>query len=250
MRLRFAGATWRGRAVDLRGSGVDAAAVYRAIRDRGDDRVRSRAPGPVHEHVGLLTSEREFSREACHAAVARSRGLGRSERVVEATRPDDPADARRAVAAATAAVEGRREDVSRARGRLEARRAIGAPTAAARDDLRAAARALSEAETERAAAEEALASARRRARGQRDERAAALRAVDGRRNERKRLAAAVADAIAAARRAVPDCGLTPQLAAVRAARVSAPVVLVGGPFDRATRAAACLDAPVVLADPP
>lgn len=248
MRLRFGGDEWVGRAVDVRGSGVSATRVAAAVRAR-EAGVVCRRPGPLHEHVGLLAEDTEVT-EAVRAAVARSWAGGEQEgELAEAARPEDPVAVRQDVAAALGAVEGAREAVAVARGRLRARRETGAETGAAKRALRDAARELSEAETERAAAEERLAAARERARAQRDERARALRERDRRRNEAKRLAARAAPRIERARAAVPDCSWTPALAVVRAGRVRAPVVLAGGPFERPARAAACLDAPVVLADP-
>ncbi|MFB6120024.1 MAG: hypothetical protein ABEJ68_02775 [Halobacteriaceae archaeon] len=273
MKLRFDGLDASGRAVDARGAEVSGAAVAAAVRDPDDGRVRCPDPGPVHEYVGHVRPEMATPVRAAVAAAARSRGAtapedeDAAELDADRERIDVPeadvAAARRRAATAGADVADLREEVARLRGEIEARRELDADAADAEAALADATRRLSEAETERIAAEQALERARRVARDARDARerrlALADRADNKRREARERLArdhyGAFRDAVAA----VPgdaDPGPTPAayegdsvtaaLAAARLADVRAPVVLACDRFGSAAAARDCLDAPVVL----
>ncbi|MEE6209751.1 hypothetical protein U3A55_06255 [Salarchaeum sp. III] len=245
MRLDIAGARVRGLAVDLRGRDIDPNPLLAAIRDPRDDRVRCRRPGPAHAHIGYLGPKTPAPDATVLAAVAASRGL----EPAAGAPPADSAAERRAVAAATADVVALRERVERASGRLEALRDLDTDTEEAAADLRRATLELTDAETERVAAEQRLDAAESRLRRERNARESGLRRADARHNHPERAAAARAalarPLVDRARAAVPDWKAN-ALAAARAARTRAPVIVENGPFRRAAQAAACLGAPVVL----
>lgn len=197
------------------------------------------------------------------AAAARSRGRPSSfaaelsalhaELAAIETPAVDLEAARRRLADATGEEERLKERVAAVRGDVRARRAVGADTAASLADLEAAAAALSDAQTTRIAAEQALARERRRAAAARDERERRLglsdRLNNRRRNAREELAAAVYPDFRAALSAVPGgdptaagaavseydgSALAGSLAAVRIASLDGPVVLgrrVAAAFD-------------------
>lgn len=275
MRLRFGGEERVGRALSLRGTDADADAdaetVLAAVRDPDDGRARCRSPGPAHEHVGHLHEGMALDLPSALAAAARSRGhvAPQDEELASldpetAERPPDPADARRRLAEAEADVTALRERTERLGGHVEARRKLGAPVDDAERQHRAAARELADAETERVAAEQVLDHERAAARRARDARQDALRVADRRRNleraARDHLVERVADAFERALRAVPGSAggvvthpeaydgptLPAAFAVARLARIRAPLVVEAGPFERPARAAACLDAPVLL----
>lgn len=173
---------------------------------------RSPAPEAVLGRVPTGTSLR---REL--AAAARSRGressvrddLGRLREEIAAIEVEsvDLAAARRRVAAASGE-EGRlKERVAALRGDVRARRAVEAETDEALGDLESAAAELSNAQTERIAAEQALERARERAARARDERERRLELEDRLRNRRRaarrELAIEVHPAFRAALAAVP-----------------------------------------------
>lgn len=246
MKLRVDGVRATGRALDVRTRDVDASALLDAIRDPGDDRVTCKPPGAPHSQLGHVAPNTEAASTRALALVADSLGLTPEP---PGEPPEDPAAARRAVAAAEADVTALRERVERASGRLEARRAVGADTEDAQETLREATRALTEAETDLVAARQRLDAAERRLRDRRTARERRLERSDARRNHRERrdreLAERVRPLVDRARDAVPDWR-GGALAAVRVARLRAPVVVEDGPFRHPTGAAACLDAPVVL----
>lgn len=275
MILRLRGETHRGQAVDLRDSRVDPAALVRAIRMATDAVVSAPPPGPVHDHVGWVRPGMDCSPRAGLAAAARSRGrTTRHDDRIAALDADirgidvDPVDLapyRRAVATAGADVASLRERVATLRGRVQADRDAGRDATAVERDLRETVTALSEAETDELAAEQALAEAEAAARRARDARERRLSLVDRRDNLRRRARERlVADALPrfrAALRSLPvespplrgpeplaTMAVPPQhaaLAIARIARVRAPLV-VAAPFPSATAARAALDAPVVL----
>jgi hypothetical protein len=76
VRVRLDGGSRDGRAVDLAGTGAPPPdELAAAVRDGDDERVRCPAPGPVHEHVGLVDGRSgALARRHAMAAVARSRG--------------------------------------------------------------------------------------------------------------------------------------------------------------------------------
>lgn len=254
--------------LDLREADLSPRTVLRAIRDPEDERVACPAPGPVHDAVGHVG--RSFdSRRAVLAAVARARGESApQDEALRETREElaeldadatDTAAARREVAAAGEERDRLRERAATLRGRIQAREEAGLPVDEARAELTEVARRLSEVETERAAAEQRLEAARRRARDGYDSRERRLalqdRIANLERDARRHLADRLRPAVERALRAYPgptaDAGGVEDAddvafghAAARLAPLSAPCVVTAGPFD-ADGAAAYLDAPVV-----
>ena len=207
------------------------------------------APATVLSRVPTETSLR---REL--AAAARSRGddssvseeLGRLRDEIAAIEVEsvDLAAARRRVAEASGEAERLKERVAALRGDVRARRAVEAETDETLDDLESAAAELSNAQTERIAAEQALERARERAAAARDERERRLELEDRLRNRqreaRRELAASVYPTFRDALGAVPDGDpssagsgpsaydgprLAASLAAVRIADLDAPIAL-------------------------
>lgn len=203
--LTVAGATHTGRALDLRDrrepeaadSGALAASlspetVGAAVRTDGEAvdgvTVACPSPGEVHAHVGVVDPDISLAVRTALAAAARSRGLSaphdddvasvQAELAAldvpgkdgDGTPSSRASRARRRLAGTDADVERLRERVATLRGRLQAARDAGRDAADVEADLAEATRALSEAETERAAAREALARAERRVREARDAR--------------------------------------------------------------------------------
>jgi len=277
MKLVVDGATYRGRALDLAGADLPPPAVAAAIRGEPTGvavSVDAPEPGPGHET--LVRAAAADSVRGALAAAARSRGrrapqreaLERVGERLAALEPPEPpeglADARRRVADAGETEERRRERVAALRGRLRAVREAGGDGETVAADLADAVAALSEAETERIAAEQALAAAEREAREARDRRERRLRLEDRagnlRRAARAALASSLADEFADAVAAVPGEGrldnpgdpgtfdgdpAVAALAAVRLADLDAPVVLSGRRFPDAAAAAGTLGCPVV-----
>ena len=272
--LRIDGATYRGRAIGL-DSRLPATAVVSAVRGEDADpwvEATCPRPGPVHHHVGHVAPSTTFSLRPALAAAARSRGEtapqrraleSARERLAELTPPEtDVAAARRRVAAAGASEAALRERVATLRGRLQAVRDVGGDADPVQAELRTAIEELTEVETERIAAEQALDMAEREAQSARDRREERLRLEDRvanlERDARRSLAATVYEEFAAATAVLPGSAaagdepgefegetLTAMLAVARVADVDAPVVVEGGPFDSAAEAADALDAPVV-----
>jgi hypothetical protein len=273
MRVTVDGRTHEGRAVDLRGVDVDAAAVVRAVRNEATRvSVACPAPGPVHEHVARLPPP-AFDRRVALAAAARARGhdagakddLEAARRELEATSPPavEARERRRRVAEAGAEEERLRERVAELRGRVQARRRTDADTTAVEAQLAEATSALAEAETERIAAEQALERAERAAREARDRRERRLglqdRVANLERRVREELAAAVWDRFRSAVEAVPGSAavgpspgsyegdpVTAALGVARLTPLDAPVVVDG--LDRvsgAPEATCVLDAPTI-----
>jgi hypothetical protein len=271
VRVEYEGEIRAGRVVDLRGTGLESGRVRRAIREgegeSGRVRVDCPEPGAVHDHVGVVSPDVSVAVRPALAAAARSRGLAAPqddeadavrERLADLTVPaggPDPAEARRRLAGTETAVERRRERVATLRGRLQAAREAGRDPDDLEADLAEATAALSEAETERAAAREALDRAERRAREERDARERRRRLQDRAANleraarahlverVREEYAAAVADLCGDCDPfSVPDD--VAALAVARVADLRAPVVLA---CDRRSPAAATtwLDAAVV-----
>lgn len=207
------------------------------------------APATVLSRVPTGTSRR---REL--AAAARSRGressvrdeIGRLRGEIAAIDPEtiDLAAARRRVAEASGEEERLKERVAALRGDVRARRAVEAEADEALGDLESAAAELSNAQTERIAAEQALERARGRAAAARDERERRLELEDRLRNRRREarreLAADVYPAFRDALGVVPGSDpstagsgpaaydgprLAASLAAVRIADLNAPVAL-------------------------
>lgn len=289
--VRVDGRTYRGRGIDLRGCGLDPAAVLAAVRrgtgvgaEPGDDlsavavAASCPPPAPAHARLGLVSDAPIGSERRLLAAVARSRGRVAPQRAeldaVEAALADrsapggpDLAAARERAAEAGDAEAALRERVAALRGRLHVRREIGDDegVASVRSALADAVGELSEAETERIAARQALDRAEERADRVRDARERHLRSIDRRDNLRREARAHLADAVrdrygAAVRdlsggaRPAGGAGaaetdpVLARLAAVRSADLAAPVVLAAGGdrFDGAAAAAERLGAPVVV----
>ncbi len=275
MIVRADGRRFEGRAVDL--DPGDPAEVARAVAgDAPDSSVDVEAPDPesVVDRVSPVTPETTLSVGPALAAAARSRGLSApQDDEIEAVRADlaaldpdavDGRPARRRVAEVGDRERALHETVAELRGRLSAHRERdGDPPEDLRRRLQEAVAELTEARTERIAAEEALARVERRARVAREERERRLGLVDRRDNLRRaardHLVDRLADEFADALRAVPgpDPGEefeprsyrgddhTAALAVVRLASVSAPVVVAGRRFENAAAAATTLDAPVI-----
>ncbi|GGM58164.1 hypothetical protein J2752_001088 [Halarchaeum rubridurum] len=252
------GETRRTNALDLRETDVSAASALRAVRDPGGW-LGCPEPTAVYDVVGVLDGPREVG-PAALAAAARSRGYdapaaARLATVRAALAEPLPAvrglrAARKRLAVASADIDVRRERVERLGGKVAALRAAGEMDDGVRDAHARAIAALTDAETERFAAAETYERRREEARAVRDERERRLRLADEERRLEREAAAALAAAIRPsyerAQRAVPEGPWRDVLALARVARVRAPLVVAGGPFERAARAAACLDAPVVL----
>jgi len=269
VRVRLDGVDRTGGAVDLAGRGVDPGTVLRSVRDPDDDRVDCPTPGPAHGRVGLVDGS-SVPPLAALAAVARSLGERTSAdgriadlraELRELTVPAlEMRPVRERLAEARGQVEERRERVATLQGRLRAAREIGEAAAEheAEERLADAVRALSEAETERLAAEEALDRTRCEAREARDARERRLELQDrldnAEREARAELARRVRPRVDAAVVATPGSRatrfadadpVTARLAAVRTADLDAPVVLARRRFDGVERAAAWLGAPVI-----
>jgi len=308
IRLRLDGRLYAGRAVGLPPA-VPVDPVVRAVRrgaDAGDSggsggsgeagptpdgaepdpaaptvAVAGPRPGPGHARLARLPPRGTTSVRALLAAAARSRGrtAAADEQVaaLEAelaslSPPDvDVAAARRRVATAADREDRLRERVAALRGELRARRDLDADPEPVAADLADAAAALSEAETERIAARQALARAEERAREARAERDRRLALQDRlgnrRRAARRELAAGIYPAVSDALAALPgdaspgdrpaafegDRALA-ALAAVRVADLDAPVVLApptpgAARFGDARAAAERLDVPVIRRPP-
>ena len=279
--MQFAGEILTGRAIDLRrvdavdADAVTPSAVAAAIRDdgggserSGDDCLAVDCPSsaPVHDHVGVIRAEMALAVRPALAAAARSRGHV-APQVDELATVEDRLDAldvpvvdleaaRRRVAEANDATEELREHVAALRGRVRALRDADADPAEAESELADATRRLSEVQTDRIAAEQALARARERARANRERRRERLQLADRadnlRRAARDHLADELRDALADAREAVPnradlDEPAETALAVARVAVLDAPVVLARDVdvFDDAETAARWLDGPVI-----
>lgn len=273
MRLAFAGVERRGRAIDLRDVDVSAEAVLAAIRDADDERLACASPRPVHERVGFLHRELSVAPVAAVAAAARTRSatteydaeiLAVEDELAAIDVPDvDLAAVRERVAETASDVDRLRERVARASGRVEARRDADADASDAEAALQEATRELAARETDHYAAEEKLAAARERAREARDARERKLALADRRDNLRRAARQALADAYADSFRRAVAALPTPAepahprefagpswvagAAVARLARPGAPLVVNCG-FANASRAAAALDAPVVLVE--
>lgn len=270
--------TVSGYAVDLRADpvgSVDPAAVRAAVAGAppaAGPLVEVDAPRPGRWWPALADPSDGTDPVDRVVAAARSRGdapaelraLAAAERDLATHRVDsvDARETRRRLAETGADVERLREEVATVRGRLQARRAVDADTDIVEAELSETMRRLTEAETDRVAAEQANAAAERRAREVRTARRRRLRLQDRvanrRRDARRALMRCVAEAFAAAVEAVPGDArlataplgvegdpITAGLAAVRVADLDAPVVDATDRFDSAVAAADRLAAPVI-----
>ncbi|MDG5776104.1 hypothetical protein QA599_06605 [Haloarculaceae archaeon H-GB1-1] len=268
MRLRIDGRLRTGDAIAV--TDVSAAAVAAAIRgDHERVHVAAPEPGPLFEHVGVITESTALRVRTAVARAARTRGLTTeldAERAAVRRRLDelecgesDPKAARRRVAEAGADEQRLRERVAELRGKLQAVRDAGGDESTVEATLSEAVRELSEVETERIAAEQALEAAETGARDERARREERLeledRAANLAREARARLVDRVREEFAAAVAAVPGADppadpyeaspVTAALAVARIGEPAAPLVVDTDRFDDAAAAAAWLDAPVV-----
>jgi hypothetical protein len=217
------------------------------------------------------------------AVAARSRGITTPhDRRIEtlATASDGPdeeitasdlRDARRRVAETGAKADRLRERVAMRRGQLQAEEETDGDVEPIRESLETAMRDLTEAETDKLAAEQTLEYVRRQVRGVRDGRERRLRRHDALRNRtrdaRQYLARTVYDEFVSAAERLPGestPGRTPEafsgnrvtahLAAVTLAETAEPVLLASGShdvldaFDSPRQLATQLGTPVVLSD--
>lgn len=218
----------------------------------------------LYRHVKVIVPGMSLSRRAALAATARSLGVTTSVeesireteaelRSLSEPEPVPPrAELRRQVAETAADLEAKRERVATVRGRLRE-----TDDGAIEADYRDAIRALSEAETEHAAAKEALADARDRAREARDVRERRLRLEDRlgnlERRAREELIAAVSPAVETALSRVPNRDppsfdaadpVSTALALVRVGRIETPITLACRRFPDRDSAERWLKAPV------
>lgn len=262
MEARVGGRVVRTNALDVREDDVPPEDALAAIRD-AKGWIACPVPRDVHASVGLLdgaTLSDEHALERALAAAARSHdersAVDDDVAAVRAALAEAPPDvkgvraARERVATAAADVESLRERTERFGGMVAALRAAGEEDESVSAQHREAVTALVDAETEHVAAHERLDALREAARRARDARERRLRLEDRERRLERAARAELADrvrpAFERARCAVPDGPWRDAYAIARVARVRAPVVVAGGPFERASRAMACLDAPVVL----
>lgn len=280
IRVRIDETVCRGEAVDLSGRNLDGRTGVEAIRSTdpvsdGDRQVAVAcpSPGPAHEHVGYVRPDASVSIRTALAAAARSRGLAAPQDDELATVREELADleppaveveeAREQVAAVEEAdLQRLREEVAAHRGAISERSELDADSEPASERLTEAAGRLSEVETEKLAAEEALRRARERAREARDVREQRFRLQDRAANleraAREHLAGRLREEFAAAVEAVPGAGRVPGrpssfegddvtavLAVARVAELRAPVVVDGELFERARDAADVFGAPVI-----
>lgn len=279
--LTVDGTTVAGRAVSLSAGAVPPETLARIVAGSeppadADVTIDCPEPGPLYESVGCLCPGLSFDRRGALADLARSRGheppqaaeIARlSDELGDADESDvDLAAARRRVAAAGDEEASLREEVATARGRLQTLRDLGRPDEEAASALRDAVRRLTEAETERVAAEERLRRLEREARRDRDARerrfGRADRLANRRREARAWLAGTVYDSFATATAVLADAtgvdadagsepgdyegdSLTAAAAVARVADVAVPLVVATSRFGGAGRASELLDAPVV-----
>ena len=253
--------------------------LARAVVDDGrvaSVRVDCPRPGRLYGFVSPLRPSIAFDRRGALAELARSEGYGSPqaaeierlrEEIAESDTTDASlADARRRAAEAGEAEARLRESVAAARGRLQTLRELDRPDGEAAAPLREEIARLSEAETERMAAEERLRRLEREARRERDDRDRRFeledRLANRRRDARAWLAGRVYERFAAATARLAaetgvdaDAGtdpgdyegdaLTAAAAVARAGDVAAPVVVATDRFGDAERAARLLDSPVI-----
>ena len=266
MRLRVRGTVYEGRAVDLRGRDVDAAAMAAAVRNETTLPVAEADATPVYDYCGYVHPEMGLRTRTALAVAARSRGYEtsydgtiadlREDLAAETSSAPDLPPAREPVSGSKIAEL--RERAASQRGRLQAREGLGAATAEIEGDLRETARRLTECETERTAVEERRTRRRELAREYRDRLAERRRLADRlanrRRDAREMLVDQIRDQFVSALDTVP--GPTPSapfeappvtaaLAILRLARTPAPLVLAVDRFETPPAAAETLEAPVI-----
>lgn len=288
-------AVYEGVAIDLRQTDVGVETVTAAVRAEqprdetvcppdGGVTVTCPSPSQPYEALGHV-GDADPSVRTLLAAAARSRGYTAPQRpqydaVVERLEAVevpavDVASARKRVAEAGVEEDRLRERMATVRGRLQARRETGADTDAVAADLAETAARLSEVETERIAAEQALDRQERRAADARETRQHRLELQDRAANLERRMRESLAervypafvdglDALDGLDVPPDDSGdgpsdlvgdtpsdyagdaLTAQFGAVRLADLDAPVVVSTPVFEDARTAARRLDTAVIL----
>lgn len=169
-------------------------------------RIDCRAPGAVHEHVGVIHPGMTVDPKRALAAAARSRGMTtpESQQLRDVRReladieiePDETASMRRAVDRADADEQRLRESIATIRGRIQALEETNPESdrlAAARTELAETAREFSEVQTERLAAQQRLARAQQHARRTRNDRERRLRLQDRAANLQREATSALAE---------------------------------------------------------
>lgn len=273
MKLRLGGTERVGRHLDLRSTDIEPSRLVAAIRNPEGDLLESPTPGAVHRHVGHLRCGMTVDIREGMIAAARTLGFTPPQATeieeldariadISSASPDLEA-ARKRVATAGESVDALRERVATLRGRIEATIDLGEDPGELREALEAATKSLSEAETERIAAEQALERAEANARRVRDARAKRLSLVDRRDNRRREarewLIEAARPRFETALGSLPVPSLEvaqvgeyrgrpveAALGIARMARIRAPIVLGGGPIEEPLRARAALGAPVLV----
>ena len=221
----------------------------------------------LYEHVRVVAPGMSLRRREALAAAARSRGIETSVDAELSSLADEldslaepvpsRVEARRRVAETAEDLDAKRERVATLRGRMRETEAERLER-----EYRNAIRALSEAETEHAAAQEGLEKARKRARAARDSRNRRLRLEDRagnlRRRARRELLEAVRPKADRAASKVPGDdamrfedvgGVSAALALARIARVRRPIVVACGRFPDRETAERWLETPVYRIDP-
>lgn len=253
--------------------------LVRAVVDDGSVatvRVDCPRPARLYGFVSPLRAAMAFDRRGALAELARSEGheapqsdeIARlRESLLDSTAPDvSLANARRRVVEAGEDEVRLRESVAAARGRLGTLRELGRPEEEAAAALEDEIARLTEAETERMAAEERLRRLERDVRRERDERERRFsledRLANRRREARSWLASRVYERFAAATARLAgetdvdaDAGeepgdyegdtLTAAAAVVRTANFEAPILVATDRFGDAERTSCLLEAPVI-----
>ena len=268
MRLWVDGTHYEGRAVDLRATDVDGAAVARAVRGEAlTPTVAPTAASAVYGYVGHVRPGMGLRTKTALAAAARSRGMTTiyddeitecRERLADLD-PERPELPTQVDPVADRTVREAAEAVAAHRGRVRVHEGLADGDASeARSDLRAAARRLAERETEREAAKQARARRRDAAREFRDRLVARRRLADRVANLERDARASLVDALEGRFSAALDSlpGPSPDdpfdappvaaaLSVLRLADAEAPVVLEVDRFGDPATAATWLSAPVV-----
>lgn len=265
-----------GTAIDLRDTDVSTAMLRTAIAEveRTDDGggLVADCPPPSRWWSTLADPTDDHGVVDRLVAAARSRGcrvpeereLAAAERrlATQTVEPVDVSATRERLAESGENVARLRERVATVRGRLQARKEVGADTTEVEATLEETMTELSEAETDRVAAEQAHERAERRARDARSARERRLRLEDRvancRRDARRALVETVSDDFAAAVGRLPgEASLstaplsvtgdraTAALTAIAVADLGAPVLDTTDRFPSAARAAAVLETPVI-----
>lgn len=230
-------------------------------------------PDPLHEHVGWIAPGMNLRLRTALAAVARSRGwsapqdderkrtLNRIDALSMEMETVETVPTRRRLAATNDEIDRQREQVARLQGQVQAfRKTDNDPPRKALGTLERAIRELSELETERAAAEQALEREREQRRQRHDVRDERLmledRAANLARDARRHLVRGIEAEFENTIETVPEATapefndadpdpVTEALAVARLGTLEAPLVLECDRFTSVQAAADWLDAPVI-----